>query len=170
MAVKVAIDTRRVNDFGVGTYIRNIVHALAQMNSGDEFFLLGQSDPYQEFANLPSNFRQVAFPYDEHSPRSLVELNRTVKRLQCDLLHVPHLFWYPRRAPCPYIVTVHDLLNYFYPANNHSELKRLLHNFLTRRALERSARILAVSKFTRNDIVRIYRIRPAKIEVVYNAI
>jgi glycosyltransferase involved in cell wall biosynthesis len=168
--VRIAIDTRRVNDFGVGTYIRNIVHALAEIDSEDQFFLLGQSDPYQEFADLPQNFRHVAFPYDEHSPRSLVELNRTVKRLQCDLVHVPHLFWYPRRAPCPYIVTVHDLLNYFYPTGNGSEMKRMLHNFLTRRALERSARILAVSKFTRSDIIRIYRIRPEKIEVVYNAI
>ena len=173
--MKVAIDTRRVNDFGVGTYIRNIVHALARLDSAglesrDQFYLLGQSDPFQEFVDLPQNFHHVAFPYDEHSPRSLLELNRTTKRLQCDVVHVPHLFWYPRRAPCPYVVTVHDLLNYFYPATNGSEIKRLLHNFLTRRALERAASIVAVSKFTRNDIIRIYRIRPQKIEVVYNAI
>jgi glycosyltransferase involved in cell wall biosynthesis len=168
--VRIAIDTRRVHDFGVGTYIRNIVHALAKLDSSDQFFLLGQSDPFNEFVGLPGNFQHIAFPYDEHSPRSLLELNRTIKRLECDVVHVPHLFWYPRRAPCPYVVTVHDLLNYFYPGTNGSEIKRLLHNFLTRRALERAARIVAVSKFTRSDIIRIYRIRPANIEVVYNAI
>src|SRR5205085_6859615 len=159
MPVKVAIDTRRVNDFGVGTYIRNIVHALAQLDRDDQFFLLGHSDPFREFQDLPPNFQQVAFPHDEHSPRSLTEFDRMVRRLGCDLVHVPHLFWYPRGTGCPYVVTVHDLLNYFYPSGNGSQLKRMLHNFLTRRALDRAARIIAVSRFTRSDIVRIYRIR-----------
>jgi glycosyltransferase involved in cell wall biosynthesis len=168
--VRIAIDTRRVNDFGVGTYIRNIVHSLAAMDSGDQFFLLGQADPFHEFEGLPPNFQHIAFPFDEHSPRALMEFNRILRRLATDVVHVPHLFWYPRRVSCPYVVTVHDLLNYFYPASNGSQLKRMLHNFLTRRALEGAARIIAVSKFTRGDLVRVYRIRPQKIHVVYNAI
>jgi len=54
--VKIAIDARRVNDFGVGTYIRNVFRALARLDTADEYFLLGRSDPFHEFDGLPANF------------------------------------------------------------------------------------------------------------------
>lgn len=168
--MKIALDIRRVNDFGVGTYIRNIVRALGARDRENQYFLLGPSDRFREFNELPSNFLPVPFAYEEESARSLMEFDRVLRHTGCDLVHVPHLFWYPRRTPCPYVVTVHDLLAFIQPSENGSQVKRLLHNFFTRRALEKSARILAVSKFTRQEIVRLYRIPQEKIPVIYNAI
>jgi glycosyltransferase involved in cell wall biosynthesis len=183
--VKIALDIRRVNDFGVGTYIRNIVRALAALDCENQYFLIGPADRFREFdferhqtaccgepisTEFPPNFVPVPFDHGEESARSLMELDRVLRRTGCDVLHVPHLFWYPRRARCPYVVTVHDLLAFFQPENNGSQVKRLLHNFFTRRALDKAARILAVSKFTRNEIVRIYGTPAEKISVVYNAI
>jgi glycosyltransferase involved in cell wall biosynthesis len=183
--MRIAIDIRRVNDFGVGTYIRNIVRALAAIDCETQYFLLGPSDRFREFdfdshataccgdtaaAELPPNFFSIPFDHEEESARSLMELDRVLRRTGCDLLHIPHLFWYPRRARCPYVVTVHDLLAFYQPESNGSQLKRLLHNFFAHRALEKAARILAVSKFTRNEIVRIYHLPAEKVAVVYNAI
>jgi glycosyltransferase involved in cell wall biosynthesis len=185
LGVKIALDIRRVTDFGVGTYIRNIVRALAAIDCENEYFLIGPADRFSEFdfeshataccgdtaaSELPPNFFPVPFDYEEESARSLIELDRVLRHTGCNVLHVPHLFWYPRRARCPYVVTVHDLLAFFHPSTNGSEVKRLLHNFFTRRALDKAARILAVSKFTRNEIVRVYGTPAEKISVVYNAI
>jgi glycosyltransferase involved in cell wall biosynthesis len=85
-------------------------------------------------------------------------------------VHVPHLFWVPRGLPCPYVVTVHDLLEHMYAAHSASSLQRSLHFHLTRRALGRAARVLAVSQFTKNEIEKIFDIPDKQIEVVYNAI
>ncbi len=183
--MKIALDIRRVTDFGVGTYIRNIVRALAAIDCQNQYFLLGPAERFHEFdfathasaccgdtatRDLPSNFFPIPFAYEEESARSYIELDRVLRRTGCDVLHVPHLFWYPRRSPCPYVVTVHDLLAFFRPESNGSGVKRLLHNFFTRRGLDKAARILAVSKFTRNEIVRIYGVPAEKISVIYNAI
>jgi glycosyltransferase involved in cell wall biosynthesis len=65
---------------------------------------------------------------------------------------------------------VHDLLEHMYAAHDASSLGRRLHFHLTRRALGRAARVLAVSQFTKNEIQRLFRIPNDKIEVVYNAI
>ncbi|MBV8206203.1 MAG: glycosyltransferase family 4 protein [Acidobacteria bacterium] len=170
MPVKVALDIRRVNDFGVGTYIRNIVRGLAAVDSSTEYFLLGPPRQFSEFQQLPRNFTPVPFAPEEESARSLVEFRRTLKHLQCDVVHVPHLFRFPRRTPCPYVITVHDLLASYHAPDNGSGLSRLVHGFLIRRALEKSERILAVSKFTRNELGRIYGVGPGKVSVVYNAI
>ena len=168
--MRVAIDIRRVRDFGVGTYIRNIVRALARLDQQNEYLLLGPAEVFLEFDGLPPNFVAAPLEWEEDSPRSVVEFDRVLRRAECDVVHIPHLFWYPRRTRCPYVVTVHDLLTYYQPNSNGSHLKRILHNYLTRRALGHAARILAVSKFTKNDLCRVYGVRPESIEVIYNAI
>jgi glycosyltransferase involved in cell wall biosynthesis len=67
-------------------------------------------------------------------------------------------------------MTVHDVLEHMYRAHDRSNLRRSLHFQLTRRVLKGAARILAVSKYTKSDIEKLFGISGARIEVVYNAI
>jgi glycosyltransferase involved in cell wall biosynthesis len=76
----------------------------------------------------------------------------------------------PRRLPCPYVLTVHDVLEHMARTNGRSDWLRLLNFQLTRRALKGAERIFAVSKFTKGEIERLFGIAPARIKVVYNAI
>jgi glycosyltransferase involved in cell wall biosynthesis len=111
-------------------------------------------------------------PLHPHEVRvgEYLEFRRVVLRTGCQLVHVPHLMPVPQYLPCPYVVTVHDLLDYMYRASNGSGLRRMLHLSFTRRVLHRASRIFAVSNFTKNDIQRLFGIPAAKIDVVYNAI
>jgi hypothetical protein len=47
-----------------------------------------------------------------------LDFRAIVRRLQCDLVHIPHLFWIPRGLGCPYVLTVHDLLEHMYGSRN----------------------------------------------------
>jgi glycosyltransferase involved in cell wall biosynthesis len=167
--VRIAIDIRRINEFGVGTYTRNIIRALAQLDRDDEYFLLGPVEKVTEMGKLPRNFKAVSVLPSE-TLRGELQCRAVVKRLNCDLTHIPHLFWFPRQLPCPYVVTAHDLLDHMYRARGGSGLKRFLHFNLTRRVLKHAARIFAVSRFTKSEIEKLFGINPAKIQVVYNAI
>ena len=167
--MRIAIDLRRINEFGVGTYTRNIIRALAQLDRSNEYFLLGPTEKVGEIGKLPANFRSVSVLPAE-TLRAELQCRIVVKRLKCDLTHVPHLFWFPRYLPCPYVVTAHDLLDHMYRARGGSSVRRFLHFHLTRRVLENAARIFAVSRFTKNEIEKLFGIDSAKIEVVYNAI
>jgi glycosyltransferase involved in cell wall biosynthesis len=167
--VKIAIDIRRINEFGVGTYTRNIIRALAQLDRQNRYFLLGPQAKVSEIGKLPDNFKSVPLSSSE-TVRGEMHCSAVLKRLDCDVTHVPHLFWFPRRMPCPYVVTAHDLLDHLYKARGGSGIKRFLHFNFTRRVLRHADRIFAVSRFTKSEIEKLFGIDPGKIQVVYNAI
>jgi hypothetical protein len=58
--VKVAIDIRRMTEFGIGTYIRNVVRTLARLDHDSNYFLIGSPEKVAEFGALPPNFHLVA--------------------------------------------------------------------------------------------------------------
>jgi glycosyltransferase involved in cell wall biosynthesis len=168
--VKVAIDIRRMTEFGVGTYIRNVVRTLARLDRESEYSLIGSPDKVAEFGALPPNFFTVSLAGTDDTLKGNLDFRATVRRLGCDVVHIPHLFWIPRGLGCPYILTVHDLLEHMYGSRDLSSLRRSLHFYLTRRVLRRAARVIAVSQFTRNEIEKLLALPDARIEVVHNAI
>ena len=168
--MKIAIDIRRMTEFGVGTYTRNIVRALGRLDLINEYFLIGSPETVAEIGPLPGNFQTVPFVERETTVKGHFNFRRTLKSLACDLAHIPHLFWLPRALPCPYVMTVHDLLEHMYLARGQSSLRRSLRFSLTRRALKGAARIFAVSRFTQSEIEKLFGIPASRIEVAYNAI
>jgi len=168
--VRVAIDIRRISEFGVGTYTRNAIRTLARLDQSNEYFLLGIPGKLGDVGPLPSNFVTVPTHPNEFSLQSYLELNRILRHHRVDLLHVPHLFWKPQSVPCPYVVTVHDLLDHMYKLNSNSSFKQSIHFQLTKRTLRQAARILAVSNFSKKDTERLFHIPADKIEVIYNAL
>ena len=158
-----------MNEFGVGTYTRNIVRALARLDRENKYFLLGSPEKVKEIGTLPDNFKTILVDGPD-TLRGYFQCHAIVNRLGCDLVHVPHLFWLPRRLPCPYVVTVHDLLEHMSRARAGSGFKRSLHFQLTRRVLKNAALIFAVSRFTKNEVGKLFGIAQEKIKIVYNAI
>jgi glycosyltransferase involved in cell wall biosynthesis len=168
--VKVAIDIRRMTEFGIGTYIRNVVRTLARLDRDSKYFLIGSPAKVAECGPLPPNFHAVALDGRDDTIKGNLDFRAIVRRLGCDVVHIPHLFWIPRGLGCPYVLTVHDLLEHMYGSHNASSFRRSLHFFMTRRVLRKAARVIAVSQFTRNEIEKLLAIPDARIEVVYNAI
>jgi glycosyltransferase involved in cell wall biosynthesis len=168
--VKVAIDIRRMTEFGVGTYIRNVVRTLARLDRDSKYFLIGSPSKVAECGTLPSNFHCVPLDGRDNTLKGNLAFRSIVQRLECDVVHIPHLFWIPRGLSCPYVLTVHDLLEHMYGSRNASSMRRSLHFHLTRRVLRKAARVIAVSQFTKNEIEKLLAIPNARIEVVYNAI
>ena len=159
-----------MTEFGIGTYIRNVVRTLARLDRDSTYYLIGLPAKVAECGPLPASFHAVPLADRENTLKGNFEFRAIVRRLDCDVVHIPHLFWIPRGLPCPYVVTVHDLLEHMYGAREGSNLRRSLHLQLTRRALHKAARVLAVSQFTKSEIEQTFGIPGERIEVVYNAI
>src|ERR1700733_2588461 len=159
-----------MTEFGVGTYIRNVVRTLARLDRDSTYYLVGSPAKMAECGPLPGNFQAVELTAPDNTVKGCVEFRAIVRRLGCDVAHIPHLFWMPRGLACPYVLTVHDLLEHMYGSRNFSSLRRSLHFYLTRRVLRGAARVMAVSQFTKSEIEKLLAIPDARIEVVYNAI
>src|ERR1700694_2321457 len=169
-AVKIAIDIRRMTEFGVGTYIRNVVRTLGRLDHENKYFLIGSPAKVQEIGVLSPNFQTVEMFAPERSINGYREFRAALKCLDCDLVHIPNLFSVPRALPCPYVMTVHDLLEHMARAREQSGFWRSIYFRTTKRGLAGAARIFAVSNFTRNEIEKLFEIPSERIEVVYNAI
>lgn len=159
-----------MTEFGIGTYIRNVVRTLARLDQDSKYFLIGSPAKVAEYGPLPGNFHAVSLAAADNTVKGSVEFRAIVRRLDCNVAHIPHLFWMPRGLDCPYVVTVHDLLEHMYGTHGESGLRRRLHSYLTRRVLRGAARVIAVSQFTKGEIQKLFAIRGDRIEVVYNAI
>ncbi len=169
--MKVAIDIRRIGDFGVGTYIRNLVRTLAAQGQANEYLLIEETGQEETVGALPQNFTCVSFPHGDQTLRNHIQFQFLLRSHGVTLLHIPHLR-VPLLVPCRYVVTVHDLSDFFYPAPDERAggLRRGARYMLGRRALSRAARVIAVSQATSRDVVRHFQLDPARLEVVYNAI
>lgn len=167
--MKIAIDVR-AGEFGVGTYVRNVVRNLGRLDRENKYFLIGPPAKVQEIGALPANFHTVPLTTPERSLPGYREFRIAVKRLGCDLVHVPNLFSIPRVLPCPYVMTVHDMLDHMARSREKNGVWRSLHFQLTRNVLSGAARIFAVSNFTKTEIEKWFQIPSRRIEVIYNAI
>jgi glycosyltransferase involved in cell wall biosynthesis len=169
--VRIALDIRAVSDFGVGTYIRNVVRELGKLDHTNEYVLVGDAERIFDLTHFPGNFRAVQLLAPASSTRGYFALRRILKQEGCDLVHMPSLMWLPPYLPpCPYVITVHDVLDYMYRATNRAGLRAALHFYSTRFVLKKAAKILAVSNFTKNDLCRLFGIPADHIHVIYNAI
>src|SRR5277367_1143622 len=168
--VKIAIDIRRMTEFGVGTYIRNVVRTLGRLDRETTYILIGSNARLKEIAPVPANFHAVPLTEPERSLMGFQEFRTIVKRMECDLVHIPNLFSIPRALPCPYVMTVHDILEHLARAREQTGMWRSLYFQMTKRVLHGAARIFAVSNFTKIEIQKLFAIPAGRIEVIYNAI
>ena len=111
--MKIAIDARRIRDFGVGTYIRNLLQALAAAGTDHHYHLICSPEDTPQFADLPANFETVVYARRDSSRLDHFELPRLIRRLRADVTHIPF-----HRVPLflekPYAVTIHDFSSLFY--------------------------------------------------------
>ncbi len=169
-SVKIAIDIRRMTEFGVGTYIRNLVRTLGRLDLETEYFLIGPRPKVAEIGPLPTNFQTIATQAPESSIQGYREFRRALKSLSCDLAHIPNLFSVPRFLPCPYVMTVHDMLEHMTRTRPATGVLSAWQMQMTRKVLRNAERIFAVSHFTRGEISKIFNVPADRIDVVYNAI
>src|SRR5579872_7512994 len=103
---KVVIDVRRVRDFGIGTYIRNLVHALGVLDQVNRYVLVTNPKDQALVSGLPENFELALYPHADDHPWDNVALPLFIRRFAPDLVHIP-LNRVPLLMPKPYVVTVH---------------------------------------------------------------
>ncbi len=76
LPVRVAIDIRRMTEFGVGTYTRNIVRALGRLDRESKYFLIGPPEKVAEIGPLPPNFHTVPLLGNDATHQELFRLSR----------------------------------------------------------------------------------------------
>ena len=168
MALDIVIDGRRVRDFGIGTYIRSLVHALSRIDTDNRYTVVTGPGEARAWGELPANVRLAPYSGDDHAYADHLLFPLFLRRLKPDLVHIP-LNRVPLLMPRPYVVTIHDMVNLFYNEEKISAAHMSLRRYRFRRGLTRASRVIAVSEATKRDVENLLGVPPGRITRVYNA-
>ncbi len=168
--VKIAIDVRKWNDYGIGTYVRNLVRHLARLDHETTYFLFCNGADESTLRDLAENFVPVVDGSARYGLREHVSIPLKLRRLGANLLHCPH-YVRPLLSTVPTVVTVHDCIHLLFPQYLPSAMAFRYARFMMGNAVSRSAVVFTVSEASRGDILRFYPATdPEKVIVVPNAI
>jgi glycosyltransferase involved in cell wall biosynthesis len=163
----IVIDARRIRDFGIGTYIRSLIHALGQVDRKNRYTIVSGPADVRTIAGLPESFQTAVYARSDSAVLDHIAFPLFLRSLRPDLVHIP-LNRVPLFMIRPYVVTIHDMANILFDEQR-SGLRLELRKIRFRRGLVRANRVIAVSDSTKRDVETQMGVPSDRICRVYNA-
>ena len=167
--MRIAIDARKLRDFGLGTYIRNILIELSRLDQANDYVVLCRPDDVESGEVLGRNFRMVPESARTYSIEEQIKIPLALARERVRLVHEPH-YVLPPAIGCRSVVTIHDCIHLMFPQYLPSKLAYVYAKASMWGATRKADRILTVSEASKRDILRFFDVKPEKVVVIYNAI
>ena len=175
--IKIGIDARFYGpkQKGLGRYVQKLVENLEGVDGNDryQFVIFLRKENWTEYQPTNPNFKKVLADYSWYGFKEQILMPFKIWQEKVDLMHFPH-FNVPVFYFRPFIITIHDLILKKFPTRRASKLgpvaywlKNLAYRIVIASAVKRAKKIIAVSNYTKKDILRYFRVEPKKIEVIY---
>jgi glycosyltransferase involved in cell wall biosynthesis len=175
---RIGIDARFYGPLGkgLGRYVQEIVDNIIKIDQASEFVIFLSPDNFDEFLPSEPRIKKVAVSARWYSWAEQIILPWQIWREHLDLMHFPH-FNVPVLVPVKFVVTIHDLILTKFPTIRASTLspwlykiKNLVYQIVITLAIRRSREVIAVSEFTKKDIVDKFKVSPDKVVVTYEGV
>jgi len=167
--VRVAIDARKLHDYGIGTYVRNLITELAKQDDDAEYVLLCAPPDVGALSALGSRFRPVAVRAGNYSAREQWGVPWALAKSRVDLFHAPH-YVVPVLGTTRVVVTIHDCIHLRFPEYLPNRRALYYARAMMTMAARRARRVLTVSQASKDDILTYLGVPADKVEVIYNAL
>lgn len=160
--MKIAIDTHFVTSgqaTGNRTYTTELLEAMIALDTPHEFILYGIEDHpyYRQFDGNPRvRVKHVLSP--SGLVRNFYSIPRALAKDKPDIVHL--LFLLPYFVAVPAVLTVHDL---YYIHQKDVGLYNRIIGKLTRWSIPRAAKVITISDYSKQDIIRTCGIEPARV-------
>ncbi len=177
MKQKIGIDARFYGPKGkgLGRYAQKLVEYL-EKTDGDserEYYIFLKKENFDQYSPRHANFKKVLANYQWYSFAEQLRFPFFLNKFKLDLMHFCH-FNVPIFYRKKFVVTIHDLILFHYPTVRNTSLNRyyyyiklLCYKWSILSAAKRAEKIIAVSNFTKKDIVENLGVASDKIEVTY---
>lgn len=171
--MKIAIDARfyRNTTGGIGRYTRALLHELEKLDRDNQYTIYITPEDDAEYDLRAKNFQKVISPISHYSIAEQTKFLNILNRGKFDLVHFTN-FNHPILYRGKFVITIHDLTLMLYPSFSakRSFIKKWGLGITMKNAIKKAQKIIAISKATKKDLVKVLQADPAKIEVVYEGI
>jgi glycosyltransferase involved in cell wall biosynthesis len=166
--MKIALDLRRINNPGIGRYMKCLTEALVTAAPELEYLLILPHDALDLVKVPGARAVKLSSSLKYYSVREQLEMPRILRRYKVDVLHAPH-FNIPIGCPCACVATIHDVIYLACQEDLPSPLGRVYYKAMMNAAVRAADRIITDSYFSRQEIRR--HLRPdCDAEVIYPAV
>lgn len=170
----IGFDAKRafLNNTGLGNYSRTIIQSLCEHFPEHHYYAFTPKtgpDVYTEQLLRYSNLELVTAP--RLTPKSMWRswgIVGTIRNKNLDVYHglSNELPFNARRMSCKKIVTIHDLIFESHP-ELYKPIDRKIYHYKFKNACIQADSVIAISDYTRNELIRRYAIPGDKIRVLY---
>jgi glycosyltransferase involved in cell wall biosynthesis len=173
--MKIAVNTRFLLPDkleGIGWFTYEVVKRLVEQHPEDEFLFLFDR-PYDSRFIFGDNVHPLVVPPPARHPVLWwlwfeLSVPRVLKKHQADVFFSPDNYC-SLRATTPTVMVTHDIAHVHYPGQISPWVRRYYDRYVPR-YLDRAEQIVAVSDYTRTDIMRQYGVSDDKIQVACNGV
>ena len=158
--MRIGIDARLIDAFGIGSYVRGLLSGLASLEGGEEYVVFV---PSHARGRIPKEFETIVADVPPYTIRELVQMARIAGRARLDLFHVPH-FLVPWTS-CRIVTTLFDAIPFHYPLPNPVAGPYIA--WMMQNAADRAQRILTISHAAKRDLLGALDVPPEKIAVAH---
>ncbi|MFC1687810.1 glycosyltransferase family 4 protein [Patescibacteria group bacterium] len=177
--MRIGIDARfyGTTGKGLGRYTQKLIEYLERFDQENEYVILLRKENWDQYTPHNNNFHKVLADYQWYTLQEQIQFPRLLSQQKLDLVHFPH-FNVPVFFKGKFIVTIHDLILTHYPTIRASTLSPILYMFKHRaykyvitKAVKKAQKILTVSEFTKNDIIKHFHLTdPSRVAVTYEGV
>ena len=156
---------------GIGGYTLEILKKMVATHPEDEFVFFFDR-PYADEFLLGKNVTPVVlFPPARHAVLWYLWFEWAIpyglKKYKCDVFFSPDNYL-SLRTKVPTVLVSHDVAFKYFP-EGFSKINVIYQEYFISRFYEKAKKILSVSEFTKEDLVKYYNISREKIAITYNA-
>ncbi len=168
MEITIGLDARKLTDYGIGTYIGNLLRGLG-VRDDVALTVLARAGQEERVASLAPDARIISVSARDYSIAEHYRVPTALWREPFDLLHVPH-YVLPFAVRRPMIATVHDVIQLYYPPKERPHLALMYLRLVMGLTLRRAQRVITGSVSSRRDLVKVFGADPSKVDVVPNGV
>jgi len=173
--MKVGIDARFYGPSGkgIGRYTQKLIEHLEKLDNNNEYFVFLNQEGFDLYQPANSRFHKVLVNIPWYCVKEQLVLPKILNQYHLDLMHFLHfnapLFYQGR-----FVVTVHDLTLFDFD-NAHGQgvfnqvfygVKKLFFKIIFRCAIKRARQIITDSHYTKECLLKKFKMPAEKIRVI----
>jgi glycosyltransferase involved in cell wall biosynthesis len=166
---RIAIDARKLHDYGIGTYVRNLVREFARHETPEQYVLICQPGDVAFVQSLGPRFEALVDRSSNYSVREQFSVPLDLRRARVQLFHSPHYVVSPLIST-PVVITIHDCIHLRFPQYLPHRAAHVYARTFMALGARRARRIITVSQASKEDIQHYLHTPSEKIEVIHNGL
>lgn len=163
--MKIILDARKAEDYGIGEYINNLFPEIAASGHFETKIITHRDKGLIKIPHVEKIFAEAG----NYSFREHFELPHLLKKYRDFFYFSPH-YIFPYFLKNKLIVTVHDLIHFKFPEFFKPRIKVNIAKLFIKKIKRDAELIFTVSETTKNDMVELFGFKENRIKVIYNGL